>query len=64
MTTRGSELRGWFSDLGHALDFKHHWIVKRHAESKALSRDLGVVKNYEQLLVGSCLPEPMNSVHS
>ena len=44
--------RGWFSDLGHyyALDFKHKWIVKRHLEPEALSRDLGVVKNYEQLL--------------
>jgi hypothetical protein len=45
--------RGWFSDLGHVLDFKHHWIVKRHIEPEARGRDLGVVKNYDQLLVGS-----------
>ena len=45
--------RGWFSDLGHVLDFKHHWIVKRHVEPEARGRDLGVVKNYDQLLVGS-----------
>jgi hypothetical protein len=44
--------RGWFSDLGHyyILDFKHNWIVKRHVDPEELARDLGVLKDYEQLL--------------
>ena len=44
--------RGWFSDLDHyyVLDFKHNWIVKRDVDPEALGRDLGVLKDYEQLL--------------
>jgi len=32
------------------LDFKHNWIVKRHVDPEELARDLGVLKDYEQLL--------------
>ena len=47
--------RGWFSNLGdyYVLDFKHNRIVRGHVEPEALGRDLGVLKDYEQLLVGS-----------
>jgi hypothetical protein len=47
--------RGWFSNLGdyYVLDFKHQRIVKGRVDPEALGRDLGVLKDYEQLLVGS-----------
>ena len=47
--------RGWFSNLGdhYVLDFKHNRIVKGHVDPEALGRDLGVLKDYEKLLVGS-----------
>ena len=45
--------RRWFSDVGHyyVLGFKDNWIVTRQRRPRsALGRDLGVLKDHEQLL--------------
>src|SRR5262249_30402449 len=47
--------RGWFSNLGdyYVLDFKYNRIVKGRVNPDALGGVLGVLKDYEKMLVGS-----------